>query len=131
MRMINNSCLIVHIIYKFRNCAAHGGRMYNLNIKKKTSNRDSDIIKYYKPFHDKINISSGQYNKGYGQSDFYAFYYAVKQLLPNNEYLSFNRSVIDLLKTIKSQYCDKYSTVLEMMGIPMHMLNMPEEMIFM
>lgn len=122
---------IVHIIYKFRNCAAHGGRMYNLNIKRKTSNRDSDVIKYYKTFHDKINISSGQYNKGCGQSDFYAFYYAVKQLLPSNEYLSFNRSVIALLKAIKTQYGDKYSTVLKMMGVPMHMLNMPEEMIFM
>lgn len=122
---------LVHIIYKFRNCAAYGGRMYNLNIKKKTSNRDSDVIKYYKTFHDKINISSELYNKGYGQSDFYAFYYAVKQLLPDNEYLSFNRSVIALLKVIKTQYGYKYSAVLEMMGIPMHMLNMPEEMIFM
>ena len=59
------------------------------------------------------------------------FYYAVKQLLPSNEYLSFNRSVIALLKAIKTQYGDKYSTVLKMMGVPMHMLNMPEEMIFM
>lgn len=121
---------IVHIIYKFRNYAAHGGRMYNLNIRTRKSKKDSDLIKYYKPFHDKINISKDQYNLGYGQSDFYAFYFAAKELLSDRDYSVFNRSIIKLLKAIKNDYNDKYITILKMMGIPEHMLHMEEDEIF-
>ncbi|MDD7340330.1 MAG: Abi family protein [Eubacteriales bacterium] len=118
---------LIQIIYKFRNCAAHGGRMYNLNIK---TRKVSSSIKYYKPFHDQMNVSSSQYSLGYGQSDFYAFYFAVKELLPNNEYQVFNGTIINLLKIIKERYNHRYILILRKMGVPEHMLDIPEEAIF-
>ena len=114
---------IIHIVYKFRNRAAHNGRMYSFNINNSSSAVNSNTIRYYKPFHDQMNITKTIYNKGYGKSDFYTFYYACKQILNPNEKKIFHDGMVSLTDWIRRVYGMNDTNILKLMGIPDELIN--------
>lgn len=66
---------LVYIIYKFRNQAAHLGRLYNYNLK--NLQRGSSVT-YNKSFHSNIGINSVLYRQDYGKNDYFTFINSVK-----------------------------------------------------
>lgn len=121
---------IIHIVYKFRNRAAHNGRMYSFNINNRLSAVNSDTVRYYKPFHEQMNITKTIYNKGYGKSDFYTFYYACCQILRPNEKKIFSDGMISLTDWIRRVYGMNDTSILKLMGIPDELINNKASEIF-
>lgn len=66
---------LVYIIYKFRNQAAHLGRLYNYNLKNLQS---GSSVTYNKSFHSNIGINSALYRQDYGKNDYFTFINSVK-----------------------------------------------------
>ena len=66
---------LVYVIYKFRNQAAHLGRLYNYNLKNLMHGSN---ISYNNVFHNFMGIDSALYRQEYGRSDYYTFLNAIK-----------------------------------------------------
>lgn len=66
---------LVYIIYKFRNQAAHLGRLYNYNLKNLQS---GSSVTYNKSFHSNIGINSVLYRQDYGKNDYFTFINSIK-----------------------------------------------------
>lgn len=66
---------LVYIIYKFRNQAAHIGRLYNYNLK--NLQRGSSVT-YNESFHLNIGINPALYRQDYGKNDYFTFINSVK-----------------------------------------------------
>lgn len=121
---------IIHLIYKFRNRAAHSGRIYNYKIVNKEKKVDKDSITYYEPFHNELNITKEQYNEGYGRFDFYTFYYSTKRILTKDYFDIYQLQTIMLIERVKSLYKHDYIKILQLMGVPTHKLLQPIKNIF-
>lgn len=121
---------IIHLIYKFRNRAAHSGRIYNYKIVNKEKKVDKDSITYYEPFHNELNITKEQYNEGYGRFDFYTFYYSTKRILTKDYFDIYQFQTIMLIERVKSLYKHDYIKILQLMGVPTHKLLQPIKNIF-
>lgn len=121
---------IIHLIYKFRNRAAHSGRIYNYKIVNKEKKVDKDSITYYEPFHNELNITKEQYNEGYGRFDFYTFYYSTKRILTKDYFDIYRLQTIMLIERVKSLYKHDYIKILQLMGVPTHKLLQPIKNIF-
>lgn len=66
---------LVYIVYKFRNQAAHLGRLYNYNLK--NLQRGSSVA-YNESFHSNIGINSVLYRQDYGKNDYFTFLHSIK-----------------------------------------------------
>lgn len=121
---------IIHVIYKFRNRAAHSGRIYNYKIVNLEKKVDKDSVTYYNPFHDELRISENLYNDGYGRFDFYTFYYSTKRILTKDYFKTYRFQTIMIVQKMITLYKEDYTKILSLMGVPEHLLSLPVNEIF-
>lgn len=102
----------MELFNKFRNKAAHGGRIYNFNT--------NIEIPYIENFHKVLYIEKEDHNKGVGRSDFSAFLLARMFLKQNDriepiEQIVYLKSALDTYKKESPLYYDR---ILKELGLP-------------
>ncbi len=100
----------IKIFNKFRNWAAHGGRMYNYN---------SSIDFPFNDYHKKVlNITRYEYKSGRGKNDFTSLIIAAMFFLKSDyhEMLEFVVNVNFYLKEYKKTHPESYEKVLSELG---------------
>lgn len=103
---------ILFLCHKFRNRAAHTGRIYNYFT------QDSQI-KYFKPFYDKIGISKTAYQKNNSvKSDFSALYFALDELENKRAFIGLRVSLSYHLKEHLNAFPSDGKMILRGMGFP-------------
>lgn len=102
---------INELVTKFRNTAAHGGRLYNKKINE--SLPDLSI-------HAKLKISKKgeQYEKG--KSDLFAIVIALKYVLPNEQFFQFKKLLAKCIDNfLEDTVFVNKETILNLMGFPL------------
>lgn len=102
----------MELFNKFRNVAAHGGRIYNY--------KTNIEIPYRGNLHDVFYVKREDYNKGIGRSDFCAFLLARLALKQNDrgEYIEKAVYLNSALETYQNESPEYYNNVLKEMGLP-------------
>lgn len=103
----------MELFNKFRNRAAHGGRIYNF--------RTNIEIPYKQDLHDILYIEKGMYNTGVGRSDFSAFILAKMDLKQNDkrEYIEKSVFLNHALESYKKESPEYYNKVIKKWGFPL------------
>jgi|SRR5690625_800927 len=102
----------MELFNKFRNRAAHGGRIYNF--------RTNIEIPYKENLHNLFYIKKKEYNKGVGRSDFSAFL-LTRMYLKQNDKSEYIEKIVYLnsaLDTYKKESPKYYNKVLKELGLP-------------
>lgn len=104
----------MELFNKFRNRAAHGGRIYNY--------KTNIEIPYKKELHNIFYIDREAYNQGVGRSDFSAFILARMDLKQNDksEYIEKAVYLNHTLEDYKKESPEYYNKVLKEMGLPIN-----------
>lgn len=107
----------MELFNKFRNRAAHGGRIYNY--------KTNIEIPYKEDLHKILYINKEDYNKGIGRSDFCAFILARMDLKQNDksEYIEKVVYLNGALESYKKESPEYYNKVLKAMGLPINYHN--------
>lgn len=103
---------MLDIFRKYRNWAAHGGRLY--------SHKVSDELPYYLLAYEKFRVTKTSYDSGQGKSDILALCVACSFFLNSDVqgYISFAVGINFHLKQYSEMNPKYYLRVIEKMGIP-------------
>ncbi|MBY0122135.1 Abi family protein [Bacillus sp. S/N-304-OC-R1] len=103
---------MLDIFRRYRNWAAHGGRIY--------SHRVSEELPYYPPAYNKFKFDKSKYDKGQGKSDVFSLIVALSFFLKSdfNAYIHLLVGFTHTLKNYSEKNPKYYIRVLENMGLP-------------
>lgn len=106
---------LIYIVFKYRNQAAHLGRLYNYNLHDLKS---GSSVGYNQYFHSSIGVNQALYRKGLGRNDYYTFISAIRFL----DKKSFNSFIKPSLRMLNLLYFEKNSSlkenIIKEMGFP-------------
>lgn len=103
---------MLDVFRKFRNWAAHGGRIFSHKVKEE--------LPYYQPAYATFKFEKEKYNTGQGKNDFFALVVALNFFLQSDRYAYayFKVGIPFHLKNFGEKNPLYYLRVLEHMGLP-------------
>lgn len=107
---------ILYLSHKFRNRAAHNGRIFSYNPKY----NDSPFIS---SFHNKIHITREMFNSGYGKNDLYTFVSYLSNIDDLNIYTTLIVGINFYVKKHLDIYPNDKQLLLKNMGVPENIIS--------
>ena len=117
---------LINITYKFRNQAAHNGRIYNYQTSKNFS------MRYHEIFHSSryMNISKEEYKNGYGKNDLYTLLISLSQLENFSPYIKLSIQLKLAISTHLQKYPQNREFLLKSIGVPPELMDEEIDYIF-
>ncbi|MBK0038315.1 MULTISPECIES: Abi family protein [unclassified Enterococcus] len=101
---------MIFLIHKFRNRAAHTGRMYNYSPKESE-------VSYFREFHEEMGISRNAYSTGTrGKSDLATLYYGIEKFANFNAHFQLDFSLNWNISAHLKEFPDDEKMLLSGMG---------------
>lgn len=105
---------LINLVYKFRNQAAHNGRIYNYKTSKQFSFSYSELFHQSEMF----NITKYEFDKGYGKNDLYTLLMALSLLNNLHPYISLSAWLILTIDKHLKLYPEDKAFLLDSIGVP-------------
>ncbi len=102
---------MLSLVFKFRNRAAHSGRIYNYKAEKTT-------VRYNQLLHDRMNINESLYRQGFGINDLYTLFCGLTFLRNNIVAIKLASVIIFTLEEHLKLYPEDKDNLLHCIGIP-------------
>lgn len=103
---------MLEVFWRFRNWAAHGGRMYSHKVKEQ--------LPYYSPAFKRFEIDKSTYNTGVGKNDIFALCIGIAFFVSTDvtAYLNFAVGINFYIKKYNEKHPEYGLRVIKLMGLP-------------
>ncbi|MFS0767088.1 Abi family protein [Peribacillus phoenicis] len=104
---------MLEIFWRYRNWAAHGGRMYSHKVREQ--------LPYYSQAYDRFEIVKTAYNKGQGRNDIFALFIGIAFFFKSDAtaYLNFAVGINFYIEKYSKEYKKYGDRVIKQMGLPL------------